>query len=689
MTGNCRGMIMVPKAIQRFVFHRVWRNAARKPLAGYSNRGLRAAIRSILLGSLHIALSSLIPPQVGASETRPLSLAIDMGNISERPVAPEFAFERFFQTSPLDQLQFAPDMRSIYFIRNDGLVDNIFAIDLASGALRQITRLADSVSAFGVDHKGHFLIIVHDVEGNGDHDLYRFDLESGDMLRLTSAGRGDTTMACGLSPDDAVLYYAQTRHQRSEAGLWQVELGTGKVRRLLPANGRTLDCDGVSTDGRYLLFGELIGFDERRLGLLDLATGKTRYIIVAPGSNNVDANFAGDQVYFLSAFGSDRFRLWRYRIGDIAPAPVQLPFDNDLESLSMYADGRIAVIDYRSGLSARTAVFIDGFDAPASFGLPPEAVTGAVFSDKNMAPGLLLTESASTPGRYYRVGTESPVLLYDANMSGIDSVYFAEARSLLVPSFDGLEIPVHLFIPNGTSTSNQRPAIFLVHGGPQQHLDPLYDSVIQFFANRGFIVVVPNVRGSTGFGKLYASLDDNDWGGGHIRDIVEVAATVRTTGIVDADNLFIVGMSFGGFSVMSLITQYPETFRAAVDFFGFTELATFVDSWPLYLQRHLFAELGFDPRRDRVRNRALSPLYHVDRIMIPLQIHQGANDNRVPRAQSDWLVRRMRGMGQTVEYFVYPDEGHGFTRFENERVSYQRVVAFLRRQLTEGDGEAD
>jgi dipeptidyl aminopeptidase/acylaminoacyl peptidase len=646
-------------------------------------------MRDILLVSLLVLLWYALPPQVGASGTRSLSLSIDIGNIPERPVAPEFSFERFFQTRPLDQLQFAPDNRSIYFIRNDGQVDNIFAMDLANGSLRQVTRLSESVSGFGVDHKGQFLIIVRDVEGNENYDLYRFDLGAGDMQRLTSAGRGDATMACGLSPDDTLLYYAQTRHQRSEAGLWQVEVSTGKVRQLLPGNGRTLDCDAVSTDGRYLLFGELIGFDERRLGLLDLATGKTRYIIAAPGINNVGGNFAKDQVYFLSAYGSDRFRLWRYRIGDIAPAPVQLPFDNDLESLSMYADGRVAVIGYRTALAGRTAVFIDGFDAPAGFGLPPEAVTGAAFSDNNTDSGVVLTETASVPGRYHKVGTARPVLLYDANQSGIDDIYFAEARSLLVPGFDGLKIPVHLFIPNGTSANNPRPTIFLIHGGPQEHLDPLYDSVIQFLANRGFIIVVPNVRGSTGFGRHYASLDNNDWGGGHIRDIVEVAAAVRTIDIVDADNLFITGMSFGGFSVMSLVTQYPDTFRAAVDFSGFTELSTFVDSWPQYLQQHLFAELGFDPRIDRARNRALSPLYHVDRIRIPLQIHQGANDYRVPRVQSDWLVQRMRGMGHTVEYFVYPDEGHGFTRFENERVAYQRLVAFLRRQLMEGGGEPD
>ena len=134
---------------------------------------------------------------------------------------------------------------------------------------------------------------------------------------------------------------------------------------------------------------------------------------------------------------------------------------------------------------------------------------------------------------------------------------------------------------------------------------------------------------------------------------------------------------------MSLITRYPTRFRAAVDLFGFTELASFVDSWPRFLQRNLFVELGFDPRSDPLRNWMLSPLYHVARIRIPLQIHQGANDSRVPRAQSDRLVRRMRELGQSVEYFVYPDEGHGFTRRANEALAWGRVVAFLRRWSTD------
>jgi dipeptidyl aminopeptidase/acylaminoacyl peptidase len=294
---------------------------------------------------------------------------------------------------------------------------------------------------------------------------------------------------------------------------------------------------------------------------------------------------------------------------------------------------------------------------------------------------VISVETAGQPLRYYLVGKGSPQLLYDANRSGIDSRYFSEWRSGWVTSFDGLKLPVHLFIPNGTSAQQPRPVILLIHGGPEAHVDPGYSSEIQFLNNRGFIVVAPNVRGSTGFGKAFESLDDNDWGGGHIRDLVAVVAAVRELDFVEAGNVFAAGMSFGGFSVMSLVTQYPELVRAGADFFGFTELATFVDSWPHYLQQNIAAELGFDPRRDPVRNRAVSPLYHLDRVRIPLQIHQGANDSRVPREQSDWLVQRLRDSGRTVEYFVYADEGHGFSRFANQRLAYLRLVDFFRRQL--------
>jgi len=605
---------------------------------------------------------------------------ISIDEISARPEAPEFDFERFYRTRPLQQLAFSADDRELYVLRSDGRVDNVFAIDLKDASLRQVTRSRESIAGFLVGRTGKFLILVRDIQGNERYDLYRFDLATGAIRQLTSAASGDSTMACGLSPDDRWLYYAQTRGHRRESNLWKVEVATGKARRLLAGNGHTIDCAAASPDGRYLLFGALRGFDEHTLGLLDVESGNVRTIAAAGGINNQDGSFAGRVIYYRSALGSDGFRLWRYRIATAMAGPVPLPA-RDVESLAVYADGARIVLGYRSGLSARTAVFGAGLSGPLEFGFPPGKVMDAVFSDRDPGLGVLSVETASMPRRYYLVGRGPPRLLYDTNRSGIDIRFFSESRSGWVRSFDGLRIPVHLFIPNATSAQRRRPVILLIHGGPESHIDPVYSSEIQFLTNRGFIVVAPNVRGSTGFGKDFASLDNNDWGGGHIRDLVAVLAAVRELDFVDPDNVFVTGVSFGGFSVMSLLTQHPYLVRAGADFFGFTELETFVASWPHFLQQNLSVELGFDPRRDPVRNRAISPLYHLDRIRVPLQIHQGANDRRVPRSQSDRVVRKLRGAGRTVEYFVYPDEGHGFAKFANERLAYLRLVDFFRHQL--------
>jgi dipeptidyl aminopeptidase/acylaminoacyl peptidase len=628
---------------------------------------------------LHLLVLAMPASAIHAGD---LSQAVDIRDIAARPVAPEFAFARFFATHPLKQPTFSADNRQLYFLRSSGRADNVFAIDLADRSLHQITRLSESISGFQVARNGKFLIVLRDTRGNGRYDLYRFDLASGKTRQLTFATVGDATMACGLSPDDRLLYYAQTRDRRRESDLWQVEVASGRRQRLLAGSGRTLDCDAVSPDGRYLLYGEKRGFDERRLSLLDLLSGKTRRIAAADEVNNLDGCFAGNSVYYRSALGADGFHLWRYRIGAAAPEPVRLPFVSDLESLSVYGNGAVILLGYRSGLAGRTAVLSTGLFEALQYGVPPEQVKEAVFSDSDPQLGVITVEISGQPLRYYLVGRGPPQLLYDANRSGIDSRYFSEWRSGWVTSFDGLKLPVHLFIPNGTSAQQPRPVILLIHGGPEAHVDPGYSSEIQFLNNRGFIVVAPNVRGSTGFGKAFESLDDNDWGGGHIRDLVAVVAAVRELDFVDAGNVFAAGMSFGGFSVMSLVTQYPELLRAGADFFGFTELASFVNSWPRYLQQNIAVELGFDPRGDPARNRAVSPLYHLDRVRIPLQIHQGANDSRVPREQSDRLVQRLRDSGRTVEYFVYADEGHGFTRFENQRLAYQRLVDFFRRWLT-------
>jgi dipeptidyl aminopeptidase/acylaminoacyl peptidase len=623
-----------------------------------------------------LLISTLMDSWVCATVTA----SIELGDIPGRPAAPQFPIDRFFQIQDISELEISPDNQTLYFLQNDRHVSNVFAIDLTTKGLRQVTTFSEPVAGFLVGRNHRFLIVIQDVGGHENFDIYRYSLKTGGVSRLTQTPLSDMSLPCDISSEGKYLFYMQSREGRVESDLWRMEIATGKASVVLPGAGRLLTCEQVSVDGRYLLFQDIHHNDEVRLGLLDLVTGAERYIERDRGVVNIDAGFAGDVVYYLNAKDANGFRLWAYKIGSRRPQPVNIIPQYDIESLRLFSGGRVAVMTYRTGMASRTEIFSDGFEAPKTFAIPSEDIVGAVFSRNDPQLGIIVTENAAMPRRFYLVKRKGVELLYDSNQSGIDDKYFATARSTILESFDGLGISVHFFIPNHTSEKLPRPAIVWIHGGPQEHIDPLFHNAIQFLANRGFIVVTPNVRGSTGFGKRYSLLDNGDWGGGHIKDIVEVANFVRSLRFVDGNRLFVLGESFGGFSVMSLITQYPKVFKAAINFFGITELSTFVDSLPPNEQKTVIAELGFDPRLNNAMNRAISPLYHLDRIKIPLQVHQGANDRRVPKAQSDRLVERMRQLGLAPEYYVYPDEGHGFRHIENELSAFTRVFEFLARQ---------
>ena len=604
---------------------------------------------------------------------------IALGDIPDRPEPRPWPFEKFFQLRPLEALAFAPDNRRLYFIRNDGDVDNVFAIDLGSRTLTQITHYDEPVLALMVGRNGRDLIIIQDEGGNEHYSIHRFDLASGRTTPLVVPGAKDMSWLCDQSPDGRLLYYGQSRGGRESADLWVLDLDSGARRIVLPSRGRLLECGPLSLDGRYLVFYHFIENNERHIGLVDLVDGTERYLFRRPRVNNINAAFSTDSLYFLNAWRSDHFHLWRYPLQSGRLAPVPSPVPHPLQAFTLWDGGRIGVFHYRANLASHTAIFYRPRQRPPVWHLPKGRIVDAVFSETDPALAVFVVSDATTPDRYYLSTPAGSVLLYDANESGIPSAQFAKARSLRIPSFDGLPIPTHLFIPNGTAASRPRPLIVWVHGGPESWIDPEFSSYFQFLANRGYIVATPNVRGSTGFGKWYAMLDDGDWCGGHIDDIVAVARFLQRQPFVDGRNLFLFGESFGGYSVLCALTRYPDVFRAAVVFSALAELATFLDSLADYAERYLTLQMGFDPRKDHRQNRLRSPWYHLDRIRTPLQIHHGRNDYRIPIIQIDRLVSRLRALGRTVEYHVYDDEGHGLMKFENEQRAFQRMLDFFRR----------
>jgi len=246
-------------------------------------------------------------------------------------------------------------------------------------------------------------------------------------------------------------------------------------------------------------------------------------------------------------------------------------------------------------------------------------------------------------------------------------------------SYDGLEIPGLLYTPHQASAEHKAPALVMVHGGPGDQATVAYRALTQALVNHGYLVYDINNRGSSGYGKTFFEMDDRKHGEADLGDIVASRSLLVATGKVDSDRIGIIGGSYGGYMVLAALTLQPDAFKVGVDLFGISNWVRTLESMPAWwgsVRDALYAEMG-DPKVDGVRLRRISPLFNADKIKVPLMVLQGVNDPRVPKVESDEIVAAARKNGVPVEYVLFPDEGHGFVKKDNEIKGYTAVIAFL------------
>ncbi len=630
---------------------------------------------------ISLGLTLLLTACASGSKTEKQSSSILADSkASATPVAQKFPFEEFYKTAALTSFKFSPDNKSIYYRKTDGKVQNVFKYVIATGKTAQVTKFPEQVSAFLVGPTGKNLFLTKDVGGSELYDVFVFDLRTGQEINLSNNAKDERSFICDITNDGSKLYFSQSRNKRAEMDIKVVDLKTFKVSEVLRAKNQTLSCEGLSLNDDKMAFSEFVDNNEIHVGVLNLKTGEKTIVNADAGIKNGAAGFdVKDNMFYTSTKGSDKSQLWKYDSNAKTSSKFDWGHDNNIAGAGVLAQGTASAISYRDNFETKFAVFNGAFETPMELPAFEGQIKGANFSKTNKNIGVITVSPGSAPEQYFLLSKGQLKKIFDSNQSRITQQEFARPASTYVKSFDGTPIPTHFFIPPGTQENSKLPVIFWIHGGPEDNVDPEYSAVMQFLANQGFMIVAPNVRGSTGFGKKYQFMDNGDWGGGHIKDIVNIADYVKKLSFVDANRVYLLGGSFGGFSVMSLITQYPTVFRAAVDIFGPIEMKSFVESWPPSVVPYWLSELGKDPRMDETFNKAVSPIYHIQNIKIPLQVHQGENDIRVPKAQSDLLVEKMKAMGKPVEYHVYAGEGHGFTKFDNSKSCFSRIVEFFSR----------
>ena len=276
----------------------------------------------------------------------------------------------------------------------------------------------------------------------------------------------------------------------------------------------------------------------------------------------------------------------------------------------------------------------------------------------------------------YDIVGQKTVKITNSLLGGMDPQHMVEPYLVRYESCDGLAISAFLYVPHNLERDGSHPAIVSVHGGPSAQTVNSFNRFIQYIVNQGYLVIAPNYRGSTGYGKDFEEKNRFDMGGGDLQDVIHAARYLETIGYVDARKIALMGGSYGGYMTMMGLTKAPGIWAAGVAIVPFVNWFTELEHEDPVLREWDLATMG-DPLENRALYEDRSPIHFIDRIRAPLLILAGANDPRCPKEESDQVAEAIRKGGGVVEYHFYENEGHGFSRIENAIDSFERTVAFL------------
>jgi dipeptidyl aminopeptidase/acylaminoacyl peptidase len=516
------------------------------------------------------------------------------------------------------------------------------------------------------------ILFFADTGGDEKYQLYRIGEQGGWPERITA--HDDVQYIPGaLSPDGRLYAFSGNERSRTDVDVMIYDTTSGETRVALACEG-WFSAGGWSPDGRQLAVTQLVSNSDHRVHLLDVDSGNRRDLTLHDGEQKnyaVAFRHDGSGVYVVTDRGGSHTWLGLAPLDSRELEPVWRG-DWDVENADMSeSGGRLAwsvnedgysVVHVRDEATGRELALPE---------LPRGVVQDLALSPDGRTLALNLTTGARTAD-IYAVDLDSATFVQVTHsfLGGISVEDLVEPELVRIPGEGGL-IAAWLFRPK--ATRGRIPAVLSIHGGPEAQERPSYSGLYQYLLARGVAILAPNIRGSTGYGRAWQVAIHRDWMGVDLRDFRACAGYLRSLDWVDPDRLGVFGGSYGGYATLMCATRLPEYWAAAVDIVGPSNLVTFAKAVPPTWRRQMKDSVG-DPETEADMLMERSPITYVDEIRCPLLVIQGANDPRVVKAESDQLVERLRARDHPVEYLVYPDEGHGFTK-RTHQVSASRAAA--------------
>ncbi|HLP74132.1 MAG TPA: prolyl oligopeptidase family serine peptidase [Bacteroidales bacterium] len=604
----------------------------------------------------------------------------------QQPAVKEYPVRDFYNNISIAGGAFSNDESKILFSSNESGIFNLYEINIADSSRRKLTN-SETNSFFAYDYVPGTSQLVYgaDREGNELTHVYLMN-EDGSTTDLTP-GEKEKAGFGGWSKDKQYMYFSSTRRDPRFFDLYRTKIGDWKPE-LLYQNQDGLDVHSVSVDNNFLLLGRNITSSENELFLYDRRTKKSKVISdpVQKGSYS-GSGFTNDGKYFyyITDAGSEFAYLVRY---ETATADTITVYKTNWDVAGSYLSENNKYIVIAINEDGKNKLVLRENETGKNITLP-EIQDGNIL-DVNISESeksILLTVGTSrTPADLYLfdLGTSAVKRLTNSLNPAINSDDLVQAEVVRYKSFDGLEIPAIFYKPLNASAGNKVPALVYVHGGPGGQTRISYSSNIQSLVNHGYAVLGVNNRGSSGYGKTFYKMDDRDHGGNDLKDCIWGKKWLMEQEYIDTGKIGIIGGSYGGYMTMAAMTFTPLEFKAGVNIFGVTNWIRTLKSIPPDWEANrkaLYDEMGDPYTEDSVMLYRISPLFHAEQIKNPVIVLQGANDRRVLQVESDEIVAAMKKNNIPVEYVIFPDEGHGFVKKENNIKSTESIISFLDKYL--------
>lgn len=596
----------------------------------------------------------------------------------------QYSIDQFYQTTRINGGVFSEDEKKLLVSGNETGIFNAYEITISDSTRKQVT-FSEEESIFAIDYVPGTNEILYSSDKGGNEISHIYHLSSDGEATDLTPGENENAQFGGWSVDKKSLYYLSNKRDPRFFDLYKMSVGEW-TSEMMYQNEEGLDVGAMTEDESMWSLSQPITTSNVKLFLFDRATNEMTEISDVPGSYN-SSGFSKDNKYFyyITDVGKEFAYLVQYEIASgekevlyEAAWDVMYSYLSEDETYRVVAvneDGKntLDLIENTTGKRVNLPSIPDGDITSVSFANSEDRIRLSVGTSK-----------ASSNIYVYDFESKDLVKLTETSNPDILPEDLVSAEVVRFKSFDDLDIPAIYYKPLTASADNKVPALVWVHGGPGGQSRVGYRPLIQYLVNHGYAILAVNNRGSSGYGKTFFQLDDQNHGDKDLKDCIWGKKWLASQDYIDADKIGIIGGSYGGYMTMAAMTFYPDEFNVGVNFFGVTNWLRTLKSIPPYwesFREALYAEMGDPYTADSTRLYNISPLFHAEKVKNPIMVLQGANDPRVLQVESDEIVEGVMKNNVPVEYIVFPDEGHGFIKKENEIKANSQILTFLDKYL--------